>query len=73
MERSLIWIDDDDSGWACSKCRWRFSVPTLLSGEEGMRAYDRLATAKFQEHPCEAEAGLSAASRDMKRAAIPFS
>jgi hypothetical protein len=55
MERSLIWVQGDaDVGWACSSCRWRFPVPTLLS-EEGKDAYDRLAAAKFQEHKCEAQ------------------
>ncbi len=34
MERSLIWIESDVNGWACSNCRWSFPVPTLLSGEE---------------------------------------
>jgi len=60
MERSLIWIHGDANGWACSNCRWRFPVPTLLSGEEAKAAYDRLAAAKFREHKC-AETSLSAA------------
>jgi hypothetical protein len=56
MERSLIWIEGDAAGWSCSNCGWRFAVPTLLSGEEeAMAAYDRLAAAKFRDHPCEAE------------------
>ncbi|MGA7907059.1 MAG: hypothetical protein WCA16_06585 [Candidatus Sulfotelmatobacter sp.] len=67
MERSLIWIEGDTNGWACSNCRWRFLVPTLLSGEEAMAAYDRLAAAKFREHKCEAETGLPAAKPAMKR------
>ena len=54
MERSLIWIEGDANGWACSHCSWRFSVPTLLSGDEAMAAYDRLAGAKFRDHNCEA-------------------
>ena len=54
MERSLIWIEGDVNGWACSHCQWRFPVPTLLSGDEAMAAYDRLAGAKFREHKCEA-------------------
>jgi len=62
MERSLIWIQDDARGWACSNCRWRFPVPTLLSGgEEARSAYDRLAAAKFREHTCEAQTSVSAA------------
>ena len=43
MERSLIWVGGDAKGWACSKCRWKFPVPTLLTGEEAKGAYDRLA------------------------------
>jgi len=64
MERSLIWIEGE--GWACSICRWRFLVPTLLSGQEGMKAYDRLAAVKFREHKCDAEPGLPVA-REIKR------
>jgi hypothetical protein len=64
MERSLIWIEGD--GWACSICRWRFRVPTLLSGQEAMEAYARLAAGKFREHKCDAEASLPAA-RETKR------
>ncbi len=54
MERSLIWIEGDANGWACSHCQWRFPVPTLLSEDEAMAAYDRLAGAKFREHKCAA-------------------
>ncbi|MBZ5571180.1 MAG: hypothetical protein LAO09_04790 [Acidobacteriia bacterium] len=54
MSRSLIWIEDDQNkGWACSYCPWRFPVPTLLSDPEAKNAYDRLATTKFREHKCE--------------------
>jgi hypothetical protein len=67
MERSLIWIEGDTNGWACSNCRWRFLVPTLLSGEEAMAAYDRLAAAKFREHNCEADTGVAAAKKETKR------
>jgi hypothetical protein len=64
MERSLIWIEGDAAGWSCSNCGWRFPVPTLLSGEdEAMAAYDRLAAAKFREHPCEAEVKIPAANK----------
>ena len=56
MGRSLVWVQGDaDAGWACSSCRWRFPVPTLLSSEEGREAYDRLAAAKFEQHKCEAQ------------------
>jgi hypothetical protein len=61
MMRSLIWISGDAEGWACSNCRWRYPLPTLLSGEEARGAYDRLATAKFREHQCESETSFSAA------------
>ena len=59
MIRSLSWISGDAPGWACSNCRWKFPLPTLLSGEEAKAAYDRLADAKFREHRCEGEASLS--------------
>jgi IS5 family transposase len=61
MERSLVRVEGGAKGWACSNCRWRYPVPTLLSGEEGMAAYDRLATVKFREHECEVENSLSVA------------
>jgi len=67
MERSLIWIEGDHKGWGCSNCRWRFPVPTLLTGEEAKRAYDRLAAGKFREHLCEAGASLFAAKQETKR------
>jgi hypothetical protein len=67
MERSLFRVEGDAKGWACSNCRWRFPVPTLLSGEEAMAAYDRLAAVKFREHKCEAEGGFSDAKEVTKR------
>jgi hypothetical protein len=67
MERSLFRVQGDSGGWACSNCRWRFPVPTLLSGEEAMAAYDRLAAAKFREHKCEVETSSSAAQEPAKR------
>ena len=67
MERSLIWIEGDAYGWACSNCRWRFLVPTLLTGEEAMGAYHRLAAVKFREHECEPETSVSAAKQEIKR------
>jgi len=66
MMRSLIWISGDMDGWACSNCRWRFPVPTLLGGEEAKEAYDRLAAAKFREHRCEAEPRFSTAKAETK-------
>jgi len=67
MVRFLIWIEGDANGWACSNCRWRFPIPTLLSGEEAKDAYDRLAAGKFREHKCEAATSLSAAKQEPKR------
>jgi hypothetical protein len=67
MERSLIWIESDVNGWACSNCPWRFPVPTLLSGEEAKGAYDRLAAAKFRQHTCEAATSVSATMQEAKR------
>jgi hypothetical protein len=67
MERSLIWIEGDANGWACSNCRWKFPVPTLLTGEEARSAYDRLAAAKFHEHKCEVELGVSATKQEIER------
>ncbi len=42
MERSLIWVAGDAQGWACSNCRWKFPVPTLLTEKRLKGAYDRL-------------------------------
>ena len=67
MERSLIWIGGAGKGWGCSNCRWRFPVPTLLTGEEAKGAYDRLAAGKFREHLCEAGASLFAAKQETKQ------
>jgi hypothetical protein len=67
--RFLIWVEGDENGWACSNCRWRFPVPTLLSGEEAKVAYDRLAAVKFREHKCETQTILSAVKRETKPSA----
>jgi hypothetical protein len=67
MERSLVRIQGEASGWACSNCGWTFPVPTLLSGDEAMAAYDRLAAAKFREHKCEVHAGASAPKEPTKQ------
>ncbi len=73
MVRSLIWIEGDAQGWACSNCHWRFPVPTLLSGEEAKGAYDRLAAGKFGEHKCWAGTSPSAAEQETKLdAGAPF-
>jgi hypothetical protein len=73
MARLLIWMEDDEGGWACSNCRWRFPVPTLLEGKEALAAYDRLAAAKFREHKCEIETNPYAAIEETKpRADISF-
>jgi hypothetical protein len=72
MGRSLIWIEDDAGrGWACSSCRWRFTVPTLLTEGEAKRAYDRLAAVKHREHECETETSTSAAKLEIERPVDP--
>jgi hypothetical protein len=49
----LIWIaDEQPQGWACSQCKWSFSMPTLLTDNEAKNAYDRLASASFRKHDC---------------------
>ena len=54
MARSLIWLQDAETpGWSCSNCSWKFPVPTLLTDPEAKKAYDRLATSKFQSHICQ--------------------
>ena len=63
----MIWTEGDAKGWACSNCQWRFPIPTLLSGEEAIGAYNRLAAVTFREHKCEATGGRSAASQEPKR------
>jgi len=61
MARWLTWVSDQRrQGWACSQCEWHFPVPSLLADPDAKSAYDRLATAKFQDHDC-AEHGRSAA------------
>src|ERR1700745_1983760 len=65
MGRSLIWVQGDaDVGWACSSCRWRFPVPTLLGDKEATDAYDRLADAKFREHKCASQSASAAPTKN---------
>jgi hypothetical protein len=53
MARALMWVSDKHlTGWACSRCGWTFPLPSLLSDPEAKKAYDRLASAKFQRHDC---------------------
>ena len=53
MARVLTWVSDQQlTGWACSACDWNFPLPSLLSDPEAKKAYDRLASAKFQRHDC---------------------
>ncbi|MGA9792149.1 MAG: hypothetical protein WBQ43_15755 [Terriglobales bacterium] len=66
MVRSLIWVEGEAKGWACSDCQWRFPVPTLLSGEEAKGAYDRLAAGKFREHKCWAGTSSLAAEQQTR-------
>ena len=48
-----MWVSDKHlTGWACSKCDWTFPLPSLLSDPDAKKAYDRLASAKFQRHDC---------------------
>ena len=73
MLRFLIWTEGDNKGWACSNCRWRFPVPTFLSGEDAKGAYDRLAAIKFKEHECEGEISPSEVQPETKLdTGIPF-
>jgi hypothetical protein len=72
MERSLIWIEGEANGWSCSNCTWKFPVPTLLSGDEAMGAYDRLAAAKFRDHKCEAQANSAPEKKDLEPADNSF-
>src|SRR6184192_2879854 len=51
--RSLTWVSDKNlTGWTCSACDWTFPLPSLLGDPEAKKAYDRLASAKFQRHDC---------------------
>src|SRR6058998_1080093 len=53
MARVLTWVSGKQlTGWACSACGWTFPLPSLLSDPEAKKAYDRLASAKFQRHDC---------------------
>jgi len=62
----MIWIDGEGQGWACSDCQWKYPVPTLLSGEEAKRAYDRLAASKFRDHSCWSGSAVPAAEPETK-------
>jgi hypothetical protein len=53
MARALTWVSGQHlTGWTCSACDWTFPLPSLLSDPEAKKAYDRLASAKFQRHDC---------------------
>ena len=53
MARALTWVSDQHlTGWTCSRCGWTFPLPSLLKDPEARKAYDRLASAKFQRHDC---------------------
>jgi hypothetical protein len=69
MERSLVRVQGEASGWACTNCGWTFPIPTLLSGDDAMAAYDRLAAAKFRDHKCEFDAGFPVSNEPAKREA----
>jgi hypothetical protein len=69
MPRSLIWISDQRvTGWACTHCSWTYEVPPLLSDPEAKRAYDRLASGKFEKHDCAAHGSASAQGSFVERA-----
>ena len=51
--RAMDWIAESPfQGWTCSRCEWRYPLPTLLNDPEAKTAYDRLASANFREHAC---------------------
>jgi hypothetical protein len=55
VARWLAWVSDQRlTGWTCSQCNWTYPVPALLSDPEAKKAFDRLASAKFQQHDCAA-------------------
>jgi len=55
VARWLAWVSDQRlTGWTCSQCNWTYPVPALLSDPEAKKAFDRLASANFQEHKCAA-------------------
>ena len=58
-EPSLIWIEGQESGWACSNCAWKCPVPAQPGGEEAKRAFHGIAAARFSEHICGGVAGPS--------------
>lgn len=65
MARDIVWIQDPEApGWGCSNCPWKFPVPTLLSDPEAKKAYDRLATSKFQSHICERTSSATTRPRE---------
>src|SRR5436309_12962758 len=53
MSRLLTCVSGKQlTSWACSACGWTFPLPSLLSDPEAKKAYDSLASAKFQRHDC---------------------
>jgi hypothetical protein len=65
MARLLTSVSDKHlTGWACSACDWTFPLPSLLSDPEAKRAYDRLASAKFDRHDCAAHQVVSSLDPD---------
>ena len=53
MDRYMAWKTVHDlEGWGCSQCEWRLPVPPLLASPEARSAYNRLASAQFQQHHC---------------------
>jgi hypothetical protein len=66
--RILLW--KDSVGWTCSNCRWEYPLPTLLSAKDARDAYDRLATADFGKHECQA---FSSAQKEVPQKEIQTS
>ena len=53
MGRWITWIaEQEQRGWACSECDWKYMAPALLTDADAKNAYDRLAHASFEKHQC---------------------
>jgi hypothetical protein len=63
VARWLAWVSDQRlTGWTCSQCSWNYPVPALLSDPEAKKAFDRLASAKFEAHACAAHESMDSGS-----------
>ena len=53
MARALTWVSDQRlTGWTFPGVAGRFLFRRFLKDPEARKAYDRLASAKFQRHDC---------------------